>query len=189
MITHAVHEDFPAAARQAAQASRNEVPENLFHRFVEEPAERHELARAEAMHVKTGKFPAHVIEQLKVPLLGQLRVMTALHENLRAAERDGLLDLAVQLAERDHVAVGVLLGAVERAELAVDVADVRVVDIAIDDVSDHVITLPAVSRAPDQLPAAVCERAKFLQRQCIKPAGIRAVNAVAVPDLLQKLIE
>ena len=38
-------------------------------------------------------------EQIQIPLLGQLRMMAALHQDLRAAQRDGLLDLAVQFLE------------------------------------------------------------------------------------------
>jgi hypothetical protein len=141
------------------------------------------------MHVEAGELLADVLEQVEIPLFGQLGVMAALHENLRAAKRDGLLDLAVEFLPRDHVAVGVLLRAVERAELAIDVADVGVIDIAIDDVGDDLVAAPAVGRGTQQLPATVGQSAEFFQRERVKPAGFLAVDAVAVPDFLQERVE
>ena len=55
-----------------------------------------------------GNFAFDVREQIEIPLLGQFRVMPALHQNLRAAERDGLLDFLVHLIERDDVGVVIL---------------------------------------------------------------------------------
>ena len=78
------------------------------------------------MHVEARELRLDVREQIQIPLLRQLRMMPALHENLAAAERDGLLDFFVQLVERDDIGIIVLLGAIERAELAIHVADVGV---------------------------------------------------------------
>src|SRR5688572_9134726 len=68
---------------------------------------------------------------------------SALHQHARAAERDRLVDLAADLVERSHVSVGRAGPAVESAERADYVADVRVVDIAIDDVGDDVVGMTA----------------------------------------------
>ena len=70
----------------------------------------------------------------------QLRVEPALQQDLHAAEVDRLLELLGQLLARQHVALGLVGGrAVEVAELAARDADVRVVDVAIDDVGDDVV--------------------------------------------------
>ena len=98
--------------------------------------------------LKLGKFVFDVRQQIEIPLLGQLGMMPALHQNLRAAERDGFLDLLVHLVERDDVGIVVLFHAIKRAELAIDVADVGVIDVAIDDVGDDLVAAAVVSRSP-----------------------------------------
>ena len=188
-IAHAIHKDFPAATRHTAQTRRRKDAQDFLHRLVEKLRERHELARAEAMHVEAGELGLDVCEQIEIPLLRQLRMMPALHENLVATERDGLLDFFVQLVERDDVGIVVLLRAIERAELAIDVADVRVVDVAINNVGDDAIALAAVRRAAMQLPPPVCQRAQFFQRQRREPPGVIGIDAPAVPDFLQQAVE
>ena len=54
-----------------------------------------------------------VAEQLLVPLQGQMRMQSALHEDLVAAQRDGLADLVEQDVAIEHVGVGVVHLAVE----------------------------------------------------------------------------
>ena len=79
----------------------------------------------------------HPAEQILVPADRQLRVEAALQQDLHAAQVDGLLELLRELLARQHVALGLVGGRpVEVAELAAGHADVRVVDVAIDDVGD-----------------------------------------------------
>ena len=92
-------------------------------------------------------------------------------------------------SKRDDVGVVVLFHAIERAELAIDVADVRVIDVAVNDVGDDVVAAAVEILGLGKLAAAVGERAKFLQRQMIKPQGFGLVDALAVPDLLQQLVQ
>ena len=116
-------------------------------------------------------------------------MMPALHQNLRAAERDGFLNFLVHFGERDDVGIVILLHAIKRAELAIDIADVGVIDIAINDVGDDVVAATVVSVGLRKLPPAVGERAEFFQRQMIKPQRFGLVNALAIPDFLQQLIQ
>ena len=116
-------------------------------------------------------------------------MMPALHQNLRAAERDRLLDLLVHLVERDDVGVVVLFRPVKRAELAIDVADVGVIDIAVNDVGDDVVAAAVEILRLGQLPAAVGERAELFERQGIKPQRLGRVDAPAVPNFLQQLVQ
>ena len=188
-FAHAVHENLAAAAGNGAQPGLHEIADDLLHRLVEKFLERDELARAEPVDVHLRKLRLHVREQVEIPLLRQLRMMPALHENLRATERDRLLDLPIHLVVRDHIRVGFLLRAIERAELAIDVADVRVVDVAIHDVGDDLVAAPLVSLRLLQLPAMIRQRAKLLQRQPVQAQRLNLVNALAIPDLLQELIQ
>ena len=64
----------------------------------------------------------------------QFRVEPALEQDLDAAGRHGLVDLGGQFLFAERIAAGPARGAVEGAEAAVDVADVRVVDVPFDDV-------------------------------------------------------
>ena len=116
-------------------------------------------------------------------------MMTALHQNLRAAQRDGLLDFLVHLVQRDDVGIVILFHAIERAELAIDVADVGVIDIAVNDIGDDVVAAPVEILCLGELPAAVGERAEFLQRQMIKPQRLALADALALPYFLQQLVQ
>ena len=90
--------------------------------------------------------------------------MPPLHENLRAAKGYRFLDLPVDLLVGDHVRIVVLLSAVKRTKLAVNVADVGVVDVAINNVRDDLSASTTVGCRARQLPAAVRQRTQFFQR-------------------------
>ncbi len=105
VLAHAVHENFPAAAGNRTEAGRFEIGNDFFQRLVEHLAEMDELAGAETVDVDLRKFGFDVRQQIQIPLLRQLGMMAALHENLRAAERERLLDLLVHLVERNDVGV------------------------------------------------------------------------------------
>src|SRR5947199_2084499 len=115
--------------------------------------------------------------------------MAALHENLGAAQCEGLFDLVVQFIARDDVGVGVLFRAVEGAEFAIDVADIGVVNVAVDDVGDDLIPAPVVSGGFGQLPSPVRQRSQFLQGQRVKSQRLGLVEALAFPDLLQQVVQ
>jgi hypothetical protein len=115
--------------------------------------------------------------------------MPALHQNLRASQRNGFLDFAVHFTQRDDVGVSVLFRPVKRAEFAIDIADVGVIDIAINEVGDNPVAAAVEILRLGQLPPAVGQRAEFFQGQMIQPQRLGRVDAPAVPDLLQQLIQ
>lgn len=110
--------------------------------------------------------------------------MSALHEHLRAAERNRLFDFFVNLRQRDDVRIVVLFHAVKCAELAIDIADVRVIHIAINVVGDDLVAATVVGLGLGELAAAVGERAEFFERQRPKPFRVSLVDALTVPDFL-----
>ena len=78
-----------------------------------------------------------VAEQILVPLDRQLGVVATLHQTAGPTNRDRLFDLRENDALRQHVTLARITGlTVEGAEVAVRHADVRVVDVAVDDVRD-----------------------------------------------------
>jgi hypothetical protein len=83
--------------------------------------------------------------------------VAALHEDLDGAELLGLVDLGADLLVGERPALVVLGAAIERAEAAVGDADVRVVDVPVDDVGDRVVRV---------LFAADASRARSAKRSC-----------------------
>jgi len=188
-LTHAIHQDFAAAAGNRTESGRLEIADDGFQRFVEHFAEMHEFARTETVDVEIGEFVFDVRQQIQIPLLGQLRMVPALHQHLRAAERDGLLDFFIEFGQRDDVGIVVLLHAIKRAELAIDIADVRVIHIAVDDVGDDVVAAAGEILRLRQLPATIRERAELFERQLIKPQRFGRIDAPAVPNSLEQFVQ
>src|SRR5215218_9009638 len=76
-------------------------------------------------------------KEILVVVDAEIGMVPALHEQARAAERDRLLDLLEDDRLRQQVALArVARAAVEGAEVAVGVADVRVVEVPVDDERD-----------------------------------------------------
>src|SRR5437879_2609139 len=103
------------------------------------------LGRREAVKLKARILRTERAQKIFIPLDSKIRMQTALHQNACAAERDRLVDLFANLFKRAHVSVGCAGPAVERAERADDVANVRVVNVSIDDVGDDVVRVLALA--------------------------------------------
>lgn len=138
-FTDAVDEDFAASAGDGAEAGLGELADDIVERELEDFAEVDELTGAEAVDIDCGEFVTEVIEEVEVPIDGEVGVVSALEEDLGSSLGEGFLDFLVEFIEGDDVGVGVPGDAVEGAELAVDVADIGVIDIAVDDVADDVV--------------------------------------------------
>src|SRR5207247_2531991 len=81
-------------------------------------------------------------QHLLVPVNFQIGMQAALHQHARAAEFDRLANLVVDRFEIEDVPLfsfGSLQWTIKRAECAVLGAEVRVINVAIDDVSDHAL--------------------------------------------------
>ena len=84
------------------------------------------------MKIDLRKAVLQIAEQFLVPFQFERGMHAALHEDLIAAQGDGLFDLLVKFLARQHVGLGVVALAVKRAEIADRGAHVRVVNIAVD---------------------------------------------------------
>ena len=146
-LADAVDEDLGAAAGHAAEPGGHQP---LRARRAPAAVEvcamcRPRAAKRVQLEVRIARL--HAAEQVLVPRDRQVGVVAALQQQLVAAERDRLVDLAVDLVEAEDVAVGVPDLAVERAEVAARDADVGVVDVAVDDVGDDAVGMLA-ARGP-----------------------------------------
>ena len=77
-------------------------------------------------------------QQILVPFDIKVRVESALHQYASAAEFDRLVDSFADLVYRMDVCVRLSRSPVKRAERADHVADIRVIDIAVDDVGNDI---------------------------------------------------
>ena len=121
-------------------------------------------------------------------MLGQLGMMPALHENLRAAQREGLLNLLINLLVRNHVGIVRLFAAPKRAKLAVYVTNIRIVDITINAEGDDLIAAPIEGVSLGQFAPAMRQSTKCFQRERIKPQGLIGRNPRTVPRFLDEFI-
>jgi len=113
-----------------------------------------------------GMMLLDVAHQLEVPLERDIRVVSALKQDLHAADGLALVDLGADLLEAQHVAFVVLGAAIERAELAIGHADVGVVDVPVDDIGDHVLRVLPPPLGVGQ-PAQLEERSLLVEREII----------------------
>src|SRR5215218_3693986 len=135
-LAHFVVENLAAAARHAVEAR---VLQPAHYRLVVEPRDEvyvMNLGRREAVELEIWIARVKLAQEVFVPLDAEVGMQPALHQHARAAERDGLVDSLANLFERLDVSVGLSRPPVEGAEGADDVADVRVVYVAVDDVRD-----------------------------------------------------
>jgi hypothetical protein len=163
-----VDEDLAAAAGNAVEAGRVHFADHVGHGQPEAFAEEHDLRRRETVDVDR-MMSLDVPHQLQVPLERDVRIVAALQEDLHAADILALVDLPADLLEREHVTLGMLRPTEEGAEAAIGHADVRVVDVPVDDVRHH-----RVGMVPP--PLRIRERAQFEQWRVL-------VELEVVPEL------
>ncbi len=135
-LAHAVDENLGAAAGNAVESGGDQPIDHVAHRQSRHAREVDDLGRRQRVQLELGIALLDRAEEIFVPLQRQVGVVAALQQQLHAADRDGLVDLAEDLVEAEDIAAGIADGPVERAEVAARDADVRVVDVSIDDVGD-----------------------------------------------------
>jgi hypothetical protein len=139
-IAHPLHQDLAATARDRVQTRALELPDDILGIHPEHRRKEINFARAESVNVN-GMIGLNVLEQVEIPLERDVRIVPALDQNLHAAHGLRLVDLLADLLERKRVPLVVFRPPIERAETAVGDADVRVVDVPVDDERDHVIRM------------------------------------------------
>ena len=120
------------------------------------------------MNVDVRIFFSDVLQKIDIPAERQFRMMPALHQNLHTARGRKLVEFLVDLFERKNVVIFVALRPIKRAELAIHIANVRVIDVPVGDVSYDLASAAAVTFFLGQVSPHVCQRAEFLQRQRIQ---------------------
>ena len=115
-------------------------------------------------------------------------MVTALHEHLGAAQCQGLLDLPVEFVECDDVGIGIFLSPPEGAKLAVDVANVGVIDVAIHDVGHGLRPTPSQRTTPGQPTTTIRQRAQLRQGQRVQSQCLLSIDPSPFPNPLKQSI-
>src|SRR6185437_10893991 len=92
------------------------------------------------MQVDLGKSLLYAAQHLLIPLDLQVRMKAALHQYTRAADFHRLADLLVDGLKIQYISLGAprpFHRRVESAEGAIFSAEIGVVDVAVNDVTDH----------------------------------------------------
>ena len=187
-LTHAVHQDFSPAAGDGSQTCFLELSQQILHGQIKHLLKMNELARAEGMDVDLRELFFDVREHVQIPVQGQRRVVSTLHQDLVSPQSNGFLDLLIQLFFGDDVGIFVLGGAIESAELAVDVADVGVVDVAIDIVGDDLVAAPVIGLRLGQFAATMRQRTQHFQGKLVELCGLSSVHPLAFPHFFHHCI-
>ncbi len=148
-----------------------------------------ELGGAEPVDVDVRELRLDPPHQVEVPRQRESRMMPALEQDLRPAQGHCFFDLPIHLLGGDDVGVRVALAAAEGAELAVHVADVGIIDVAVDEVGDDLVAAPVIGIRLCQLTSAVRQQSQFRQGQAVEGHRFGAVHPPAIPDFLQQLVE
>ena len=133
LAAHLIDEDFRAAARQAVEAGRLQALERLEDGQARLAREVLDFRRREGMDRDGREVLLDEAQHLLVIREAELRIEPALYHDLCAAGFHRLPHLLEDLLVREQIGVLAALPPEERAEAALIDADIRVVDVAVDD--------------------------------------------------------
>src|SRR6185312_9213054 len=136
--TDVIIQNFRAAAGDGIEARIAQARQGIAQGQAAHFGDIDDLRRREAMAPDIETL-LDTAQQVFVPVDLQIRVQAALHQDAGAAEVDRLADLVEDHFLRVHVAFLMPRRAVKGAEAAIFGAEIRVIDIAIDDVADHAL--------------------------------------------------
>jgi hypothetical protein len=146
------------------------------------------LRRTESVNIDVRIFFADVVQEIDVPLERQFRMMPALHQYLHSTCSSEFVQLLIKLLEAQHVMIFVAFGPVKRAELAVHVADIRVIDVAIHDVGHDLAAAAAVTFRLRQIAPRIGKRSQLFQRPTIQFQCVVLRNPRALQDFFRERI-
>jgi hypothetical protein len=144
-VSHVINQDFSSPTRDRPKAGLLEPQDNLTQWQPEYFSKVIKLRRTECVNVDLRIFLPDVIQQVEVIVYAQLRVVTALHQYLDPSDGHKFINLPIDIFVTQNVMICVPLCSIECTKLAINIANVCVIDIAIDDVRDNLAS-PTVKR-------------------------------------------
>ena len=115
-------------------------------------------------------------------------MVSALHQDLNTTRGRKFVQFLIELFATEHVVIFIVLGAIERTKLAVNVADVRVIDVTIDNVSDDLTAARVVTRPLRQIAPGIGQRTQCLERPWVQLERLCGRNAFAREHFLTQLV-
>ena len=140
------------------------------------------------MDVHMRVFLPDMGEQVGVPVDGEGGVVSSLHQDLDAAGGGQFIELLIDLRVGDDVGIGLLLCPVKGAELAVDVADVRVVDVPVDDVGDNIVSFSSVGIGKGEFAAVIGKGSEFFQGKPVELQRLLRGDALSFKDTVDQTL-
>ena len=129
-----------------------------------------------------------MLQQIDIPVERQFRMMAALHQNLNSAYGREFVEFLIDLLERKNVMILVFFGSIKRTEFAVNIADVRVINVAIDDIGDDFPSVAAVAFRLRQITSHIGKRAEFFERPAVQLERVVCRNPFAREDFFRERI-
>src|SRR4030095_15535244 len=120
------------------------------------------LRRTKPVNIDVRIFFPNVTQKIDVPLEGQFRMMPPLHQNLNTTDGGKFVEFLIDLLEREDVTILILLRSLKCADLAVDIHNVRVIDVSIDDVGDNLASTSGVTFRLCQIAPHIGQRSHLL---------------------------
>ena len=188
LVVHAVVEHLGAAARQAAEARLDQVLQHGLHALVALAAALGDALQVDDLHggerldVDGGRLLADGAQHVGVVAERKPRMQPAHDVHLGGAALARLACLGADVLQAVLVRAVLVLLAVERAELAAERADVRVVEVPVD-VEEHLVAVQAPAHHVRQAHHAVDVRRGEEQ------GAVRGGEALARLDLARHLGE
>ena len=133
-LADVIDQDLRPRPRQRSHAGRDQPRQAFLDGEVRHLADVQDFVGGKGVQIDRWIFLLQPAEEIFVILDPALRIETALQQDLDAAGRHGLVDLGGQFLFAQRIASRPTGGPIKGAESAVDVADVRVVDVPFDDV-------------------------------------------------------
>ncbi len=100
-----IDQNLAAAAGDRTKPRFLKTRDHFVQRHLERLRKMLELRRAETVDVDLGIFFPDVMEEIDIPIEAELRMMTALHQDLHAARCGQLIQLLVELFARENVMI------------------------------------------------------------------------------------
>src|SRR5262249_33623017 len=136
-VSDFIVENLTATARHRIEARSLQTCENIRNVDPRHSGNIQDFGRREAMAVNLKSLLDSGNEALVIVDL-QILMNTALHENSRPAQHQRFFDFLINHVIRQNIGLWIALDSIERAEGAEFFTNIRVVNIAIDDIADDI---------------------------------------------------
>ena len=140
------------------------------------------------MNVDLRILRADVRKHLQVEVDAQFWMVAPLQQHLHTSLGREFIELPVNLLDTENIMILVSFSSVESAELAIDVADVCVVDVTINNVGDNLRAATIVGAVLGSGTAEVSERPEFLQWQLVERPSVVLRDSLAIEHSIRNVL-